>query len=154
MREVGALINLKGEVIAWHLPQDRTGGSLPDSRHLWDLIWENKEDLWGFAHSHPGSGVPGPSHTDITTFAAIEGALGKTINWWITSSDTLVVVTYYGPEYITFLIQPKNEPSWVKELRERSEDTWVQRMAELEEAGGGFPGVTGAVAKRKTEKKT
>ena len=95
--EAGVVIDLKGEPIFWHLPEERTGGSLPDSRKLWDVIWENRENLMGFAHSHPGWGMPGPSWTDVTTFSAVEKALDKRLDWWITSSDRIIVARWSGP---------------------------------------------------------
>lgn len=95
--EAGVLVDLACEPIYWHLPLDRSGGALPDSRPLWDVIWENRERLLGFAHSHPGSGIPGPSHEDVTTFAAVEAALGKRLVWWITSADSFVELCWAGP---------------------------------------------------------
>jgi len=116
--EAGVLVDLKGEPLFWHLPQDRSGGALPDSRQLWDVIWENRENLLGFAHSHPGSGTPGPSWTDVTTFSAVEQALDKRLDWWITSSDRLIVARWSGPgkyDYQRFVVQ--DEPVWLVELR-------------------------------------
>lgn len=75
MIEVGVVIGLDFRPRYWHLPPGRTAGSIPDTRSLWDVLWEQRADVAGFAHSHPGSGVPGPSHTDVTTFAAIEAGL-------------------------------------------------------------------------------
>ena len=59
--------------VFFHLPRGRTAGGIPCSYVLWEVLWENRKDPFlGFAHTHPGSGVPAPSHTDITTFAAVE----------------------------------------------------------------------------------
>jgi len=66
----------------WHVPAGRTGGSLPDSRGLWEVIWANRERIAGIAHSHPGSGT-WPSDTDYSTFKAIEDGLGRRLSWWI-----------------------------------------------------------------------
>jgi len=131
MIEAGVVIDLNEEPLHWHLPPGRSGGSLPDSRNLWDVLWENRERIAGFAHSHPGSGVPGPSHTDVTTFAAIEAGLGKRLSWWITSSDRVVVLQWAGlgipgaavPDrhrYRSMELKPDEEPSWVVELRRLS----------------------------------
>lgn len=122
--EAGVVI-AGGKPVFWHLPAGRTMGSLPDSRSLWDVLWEHRETLDGFAHSHPGSGVPGPSHTDVTTFKAVEQALGKKLRWWITSKDAMVVcsreaVVIDGPAYSVFHIRKENEPDWVYKLREHS----------------------------------
>lgn len=123
MIETGVIIGLNGEPIFWHTPGDRTLVSLPDSRNLWDVLWENREKLAGFAHSHPGSGMPGPSYTDVTTFSAIELALGKRLDWWITSSDNIVVVRWTGPADYTYQRSPMDvEPSWASTLRRLSEE--------------------------------
>jgi hypothetical protein len=118
MIEVGVVIAKDGNPLHWHQPPGRTGGSIPDTRELWDVIWENRDIIQGFAHSHPGSGVPGPSHTDVTTFRAIEKALGKALDWWITSSDTLIVVNWRIGRYEWRVL--KEEPDWAPELRSRS----------------------------------
>jgi len=124
MIEVGVVIDKNGVPIYWHLPPGRSGGSIPDSRQLWDVIWEHRDRIMGFAHSHPGSGPTGPSQTDLTTFLAIEQALGKRLCWWISSSDQLwtwardshdpALADSYAGEFI------RNEPDWVKTLREFS----------------------------------
>jgi len=121
MIEAGVLV-VNGQPVYWHHPEGRTGGSLPDSRSLWDLLWAlRKADLLGFAHSHPGSGVPGPSHTDLTTFAAVELGLGRRLAWWITSSDHVIELQWCGPgkhDYESMLIAA---PLWVLLLRRLSE---------------------------------
>jgi len=130
MMEVGVVISTTGEPIHWHLPLGRSGGALPDSRELWDVLWQAHRDGWlaGFAHSHPGSGVPGPSGTDTSTFVAIESALGRSLSWWITSSDRLVVVNRAAmdsmPGRVVYAVREivvEREPLWVVELRRRSE---------------------------------
>ena len=122
MMEVGALIAKDGSVIHWHLPPNRTSVALPDSRDLWGVIWENRDRVQGFAHSHPGGGVPGPSHTDITTFAAVEAGLGKRLEWWITSKDSLAVFWWKGPENYAYQGSEIKiaQHHWVQKLRELS----------------------------------
>lgn len=121
MKEAGVLIDTDGRAIYWHLPHDRSMGALPDSRNLWDVIWENRDRISGYAHSHPGSGTPGPSYEDVTTFAAIEAALGCRLQWWITSSDTLVLVSWAGPEKLSYKGSTcRAEPEWVGALRDAS----------------------------------
>ncbi len=123
MMEAGVLIDLDGHPIYWHTPNDRSGGALPDSRSLWDVIWENRDRISGFAHTHSGYGRPGPSQTDITTFAAIEAALGKRLHWWISSGDQVVRIDWieYPDEkggyqlFQTGMRPPK--PAWLAELR-------------------------------------
>lgn len=129
MMEAGVLLDLWGQPIHWHEPPERSGGSLPDSRDLWDIIWENRKILAGFAHSHPGSGYPSPSYTDVTTFAAVEAALGRRLEWWICTSDSLALYRWAGPDRLTYgadgLLQSNDPdwaawPDWIRELRRLS----------------------------------
>jgi hypothetical protein len=126
MIEAGVLVDLtedpEGVPIYWHLPINRNTIALPDSRPLWDVIWENRHKDLGFAHSHPGSGTPGPSHEDMTTFAAIEAALGKRLVWWIVSSDSYIDLGWAGPHKLSYRVGPcMFQPSWVERLRVESE---------------------------------
>jgi hypothetical protein len=119
--EAGVLVDLDCEPIYWHLPENRNTVALPDSRPLWDVIWENRERISGFAHSHPGSGEPGPSYEDVTTFSAIEAALGKRLIWWIVSSDSWVELIWVGPGKLNYRNGPCiYQPLWVERLREES----------------------------------
>lgn len=102
MIETGVVIGLDRSEIHWHLPPDRSMGYLPDQHDLWEVLWGNREKIRGFAHSHPGSGTPFPSETDITTFQAVENGLGRRLCWWITSADTLVAFHWTG--------EPTSEP--------------------------------------------
>lgn len=123
MIEAGVVIDKSGNPLFWHLPEGRTAGSLPDSRTLWQVLWDAfKEDkLLGFAHSHPGSGIPDPSYSDVTTFAAIEAALGKRLDWWIISSDHVVLLRWGGPDKISYRVTVvSEEPGWLVELRRLS----------------------------------
>jgi hypothetical protein len=123
MIETGVVINKLLRPIHWHLPPGRSGGALPDSLTLWDVIWDQFQEgmLFGFAHSHPGSGVPGPSYTDVTTFAAIEAALGTRIYWWITSDTHVVRLEWRGPDKLSYAATIVEAPSWVDELRRLSQ---------------------------------
>jgi hypothetical protein len=121
MIEAGVVIGGNGDPIFWHLPEGRTVGSIPDTRVLWDVLWEHRETVMGFAHSHPGSGIPAPSMIDITTFVAIEAALGRRLFWWITSSTDVITCQWRGPgrqDYIsnTMGIATTSERAWVKDL--------------------------------------
>lgn len=119
--EAGILLDLNQQPLYWHIPPDRSGGALPDSRDLWDVIWENRNNISGFAHSHPGGGVPGPSHTDVTTFAAVEAALGERLNWWIISSEAAVICQHLGPGKYDYEVRRVGYgSSWVPRLRELS----------------------------------
>jgi hypothetical protein len=120
--EAGVLIDIHNEPIYWHLPNGRSQCHLPDSHELWNMIWENRHIVRGFAHSHPGSGSPLPSDTDITTFKAIESGLGKRLRWWITSDDSLAILEWEGPnpyDYKVFHPQPYNTypHPWLEKLR-------------------------------------
>lgn len=120
--EVGVVVFDDG--VYWHEPDGRTAGGIPDSWTLWDVLWENRDRLVGFAHSHPGSGVPGPSYTDMTTFLAIEKALGRKLVWWIISQDRVAVCSWHRrsrKEPGTWLAQEvEQDQPWLAELRRLS----------------------------------
>jgi hypothetical protein len=125
MIETAVVLDRKCRPVYWHLPPNRSGGAIPDSRTLWDVLWEHRMYLEGVAHSHPGSGQPGPSAIDVSTFSAVELALGQRLNWYITSSNGLCVVTFIGPEkyhYYTQQIPRAREPAWADRLRQLSVD--------------------------------
>ncbi len=97
MMEVALVFDKQGKTICFHEPQGRTGGSIPDSRNLWDILWENRHNLGGVAHTHPWNGDSWPSHTDVTTFRAIELGLGRNLLWPIatfTDLKTFVFMSY------------------------------------------------------------
>lgn len=116
--ETGVLISLDGQPIHWHLPPGRSCGYLPDSRDLWNIIWDNRNILDGFAHSHPGFGIPTSSDEDVTTFAAIESALGRNLKWWITSANNTILLIRIGDNYQPDFVT--QEPNWIRKLRELS----------------------------------
>jgi hypothetical protein len=118
--EAGCVIGKNDEVLFWHEPHGRSSGALPDSPRLWGVLWDAHQRgiLKGFAHSHPGSGMPWPSDTDMSTFLAIERALGVRLTWWITSSDMLVVTTIVGEQRRQ--VSAIDDTPWVAELRQRS----------------------------------
>lgn len=118
MREAGVVLGFDEEPLYWHLPAERSGGSLPDSHELWDVLWQQRRDILGFAHSHPGDGVPGPSHMDLTTMAAVEAGLGTRLLWWIVSSTHVVVLRWRGNGYV--IEQVTGERVWIDELRRHS----------------------------------
>lgn len=132
--EAAVVVDVGGRAIRWHLPPGRTGGSLPDSRELWEFIWENRQRISGIAHSHPGRGVPGPSYTDVTTFEAIESALGRRLLWWITSEDRMVTVRWEGSDKLSYRalevprLEGEPEPEWLVPLREASYRALQERL--------------------------
>lgn len=124
MIEAGVVVDKRGRPLHWHLPEGRSAGSLPDSQTLWQVLWDafKADTLLGFAHSHPGTGRPGPSYSDVTTFAAVEAALGKRLDWWITSEDHVVQLRWAGPDKLSYRSTIVTEaPSWVAELRRLSQ---------------------------------
>lgn len=81
MIETAMVFDRQGRVLHWHEPPGRSSGYIPDTRDLWDVIWVNRAQLGGVAHTHPWNGFPAPSETDLTTFDAVELALGQRLLW-------------------------------------------------------------------------
>jgi len=98
MIESAFVFDLRGRVIHYHLPAGRSSGHIPDSNDLWALLLKHKDILGGVAHSHPGSGPSGPSHTDVTTFSACELGLGKRLLWPITTDTHVTFWKWVGPD--------------------------------------------------------
>lgn len=122
MNEVGLVFNRQGLAIYWHLPLGRTATSLPDSRELWEILWQHRAELGGFAHSHPWRGRPDPSMTDITTFEALELGLGRQLLWPIVTLDEVSYFARRGeqPQYMA-----------IQEPTIRLCDSDVDRLREL-----------------------
>jgi hypothetical protein len=120
MIEIGVVIDRTGKPLYWHDPPGRTVVSLPDSTKLWDVLYSHGSRLMGFAHSHPGAGVPGPSWEDLTTFAAVEAGLGRRLLWWIVNGEGTVLLVWEGPGQHEYLRVPVKDPPWAEELRQRS----------------------------------
>lgn len=119
--ETGVVVDYACQPIHWHEPKNRSSVHLADSRDLWDIFWENRKHIAGFAHSHPGSGWPEPSNTDLTTFSAVELALGDRLFWWITSADRYIVLTWRGPGPYDYKSTKCHSPiGFIDELRLRS----------------------------------
>ena len=123
MMESAVIISLSGEPLYWHLPEGRTAGSIPDSNKLWSVIWENRNNILGIAHTHPGKGIPYPSWTDITTFDACELGLGSKLLWWIFTEDNGAVFIKGNKKYEyngKLLDKSIDEIPWLIELRKHS----------------------------------
>jgi proteasome lid subunit RPN8/RPN11 len=117
MKEVAVVVSKEGEALYWMDGSDSV--TIPDSPTLWQFIWENRDKICGIAHTHPGKGTPYPSGTDLTTFRAIEQALGRQLDWWIVSEDEATLVHTVHPEGCgTSLFMAK--VSWLPELRRLS----------------------------------
>ena len=119
--ETGVVIGKNNKPLIWHEPQNASGGSLPDSRALWEFFLNNWQNIRGFAHSHP-NGCSYPSHTDITTFAAIELGLDLRFEWWIVTKDQFSAVNWstLGVEPHYRVEQFCQRPEWAEELIRRS----------------------------------
>lgn len=124
--EAGVLVRRDGSPIYWHLPASRSSIYLPDSRDLWDIIWENRDDVLGFAHSHPGKGLPHPSMEDLTTFRGVDSSLGRSLLWWITSEDRVVQFQKFDwrdrdlSDYFADHAQSEHTMQWLEQLRKVS----------------------------------
>jgi hypothetical protein len=100
--ESALVFNRHGCRLFWHLPADRSQGALPDSRPLWDLLWENREQVLGVAHTHPWDGDSWFSGTDVTTFAAIEQGLGKRLIWPVLTFTDIGYFEWVGPKELDY----------------------------------------------------
>lgn len=121
MIETAMVFDLDGNAIHWHLPPGRSGGWIPDSRNLWDVLWENRDRLGGVAHTHPWHGPAGPSGTDVTTFAAIEAALGKRLVWPIVTMNQVKTFMWVGPSKHDYRAVPFLKSDDIFDLRRLSE---------------------------------
>jgi proteasome lid subunit RPN8/RPN11 len=123
--EAAVVLDRDWRPIHFHAPGGRTIGSLPDSHDLWSVLWENRTRVLGVAHSHPGGGVPSPSHTDVTTFAAVDGALGVRLIWPIVTVDAARTFVWGGLERLAYVEGPQltlgMQELWVAELLRLSE---------------------------------
>lgn len=122
MLEACVLLSKDHQPIHWHLPNDRTSVWIPDDKSFWDIIWENRDNVLGTAHSHPGFGIPMPSYEDVTTFRATELGLGRCLDWWISSSDSLVHCRWQGPDPLDYKVTSDFGvyELWLPKLRENT----------------------------------
>lgn len=127
--ETGVLLDQNYQPLFWHEPAGRGPGYLPDSRTLWDVLWENRARVWGFAHSHPGAGRTRPSLEDVTTFAAVEAAIGRRLVWPIITSDTVSLFMWSGFNRLSYTefefpadteADPRKLMPWFQDLHRRS----------------------------------
>lgn len=121
--EAGLVFTKWGVPIFWHVPPDRSMGALPDSRPLWDVLWENRHELGGVAHTHPWNGTPGPSSTDVTTFAAVEAGLGQRLYWPIVTFTAVGYFEWVGPDRLDYGVQE------LRRFRLRRED--IEHLRDL-----------------------
>jgi len=119
--EVAVVLD-RGELpIYWHKPQGCSPVAIPDSRTLWEVLWDSRGKLLGVAYAHPQTLGHAPSQEDVTTFAAVEAALGRRLLWWIVTSHELACMEWSGRgrlDYDIWVLSPLcAEPAWVEELR-------------------------------------
>lgn len=109
--ESGLIFDKAGRSIHFHLPIGRGTGSLPDSDDLWDRLWDNRENLGGFAHTHPWDGAAWFSSTDKKSFRAIEAGLGKRLLWPIVTFTETCIYKWSdaAQEYIQVLFEHEIE---------------------------------------------
>jgi hypothetical protein len=126
MREALAVLDKKGLALLMQAPSDGSSVAIPDSRTLWEFIWEHRDEISGIAHTHPGSGIPGPSHEDLTTFRAVEKGLGRILDWWIVTTGWVTKYNYdphekqYMQEILRGVRHRYDEEPWVTEILEWS----------------------------------
>ena len=122
MMETALVFDRQGKTLHWHEPPGRSGGSLPDSPDLWAVIWDNRDQLGGVAHTHPWKGPAAPSHTDVTTFRAIEQGLGSLLLWPIVTFTEVKYMVYNQVTglYVLGSLQRGWDLEGLAELRERS----------------------------------
>lgn len=131
MMEVALVFDTEGRTIHWHVPQAPEVDAIPDSRALWDVLWENRHRLGGVAHSHPWKGYPAPSQKDVTTFSAVERGLGKRLLWPVVTMDK-VGYWVFNPVHVGYSPCETQEPfvlQGLEELRQRSISAPGQRSS-------------------------
>lgn len=88
MQEVALVFDKQGRSLCWHKSKNPNAAYIEDSHDLWTFLWDNRSIIGGVAHTHPWDGEAWPSHTDVTTFDAIERGLGIRLIWpVVTFSD-------------------------------------------------------------------
>jgi hypothetical protein len=138
MMEVGLVFDRSGNAIYWHLPRNRSATLLPDSRILWEVLWQHRALVGGFAHTHPWRGRAQPSSIDLTTFAAIELGLGKRLLWPIVTLDDVTYHAWDGSDEREVVGARRGEVASVEtELYTRTkpmhalDDATIERLREL-----------------------
>ena len=106
LREVCFLIG-RDDVVLWSDASDRPD-ALPDSRERWEAIWRYRDELVEIAHSHP-RGPLAFSSEDVTTFEAIDAALGRALRYTIVTPGGVLRTTMEA-----------GEPPWASDLRRAS----------------------------------
>jgi len=121
--ETALVFSKWGSPLHWHVPPDRSMGAIPDSKDLWQILWDSREFLGGVAHTHPWIGAASPSQTDVTTLAAIEAGLGQRLVWPIVTFSEIAYFKWMGPERLDYL------GAFQRRFRIRRED--IEQLREL-----------------------
>jgi proteasome lid subunit RPN8/RPN11 len=100
MIEVALVFDRQGETLSWHRSKNPSASYIEDSHDLWTFLWDNRNIVGGVAHTHPWDGPAWPSHTDVTTFSAIERGLGVRLVW--------PVITFSDEGYFAWSEEEKN----------------------------------------------
>ncbi len=122
MIEVALVFDRRGRALHWHLPPGSTPASIPDSRDLWEVLWQHRHHLGGVAHTHPWAGRPEPSDIDLTTWSACERALGARLVWPIVTFTEEACFVWTGPGELDYAPRGARilRPEDLGELRRRS----------------------------------
>ncbi len=92
MKEAAIVFGSAGQTLYTHLPPDRSGYGLPDSRDLWQVLWMLRTIVAGVAHLHPWHGPAVPSaEPDLTTFSAVDRGLGMRLFWPVVTMNDFKV---------------------------------------------------------------
>mgnify|MGYP003642595045 CR=1 FL=1 len=126
MMETALVFDTGGRILHWHEPAGRSSGSLPDSRGLWEVLWEHRAKekggtgrLGGVAHTHPWRGRAWPSGTDISTFRAVEQGLGQVLLWPVVTFTDVLCLRWEALSQV-YISVPLPRLEGLEELRERS----------------------------------
>lgn len=120
MYECCVVLGFHCRPVHWHCPRS-SSVYIPDDSNLWQVIWENRQELIGVAHSHPGCGSSSPSQEDLTTFAAIEAGIGRRLLWWIVTEDSAAYFWWVGPDKYSYDgTDSLVDWDWLPELRRQS----------------------------------
>lgn len=88
MREVFMLIGRGGALLWSDASSDPS--RLEDSQARWQAIWRHRDELEELSHSHP-LGPLAFSEEDVTTMAALEAALGKSLKFSIVAPSGMLL---------------------------------------------------------------
>lgn len=133
MKEVAVVIGYEGKDLFWI--SGLSSVAIPDSQDLWQAIWENRDKVNIVAHTHPGKGhYPRPSSTDLSTFRAIEAALGRCLWWWILNEDHCIILRRWEDEEPgDYDLVEFEEDDMATMIGDNAE--WVKRLRELSYGG-------------------